>query len=206
MGGIEDVEEPAAASAPLAVVLINQGQGQIHRAVKGRLEEKTDKAHEHGAAAVVACQIKQDHGDNAHGAVVEFQDFGENGRGDEEQHGISLLPFSVSVQDFFHSDDGRRTESHFKEHILVIPIKNLPEKAQVEGHFGDKGEEHEALNLFFPVPAEQNSLDEEEAKNGKGDAACQDTDGGEEARHRDAREDGNPPIVHHIGRRKAQAI
>ena len=137
MGGIEDVKEPAAASAPLAVVLIDQGQGQIHRAVKGRFEEKGEEPHEHGAAAIVAGQIEQDHGDNAHGAVVEFQDFGENGRGDEEPGGIRSLSFFISVENFLHPDDGHSAQCQFKEHILVIPIKNLPEKAQIKGHFGD---------------------------------------------------------------------
>ena len=206
MGGIENVEEPTAAPAPLAIVLINQGQGQIHRAVKGRFEEKSENAHHHGAAAIVAGQIKQHHGDNACKAVVEFQDFGENGRGDEEQHGVKLLPLFVSVEDSLHPDDGGSPQSQFKEHVLVIPIKNLPEEAQIEGHLGDEGKDHQPLNLFFPVPAKQNALDEEEAKNGKGDAACQGGHHGEKPRRGKAREDGNPPIVHHIGRRKAQAV
>ncbi len=206
MGGIEDVKEPAAAPAPLAVVLIDQGQGQIHRAVQGRFEEKSENAHHHGAAAIVADQIKQDHGDNARKAVVEFQDFGENGRGDKERGGVSLLSFFVSVEDFLHPDDGRRTHSQFKEHVLVVPIKNLPEKTQVEGHFGDEGEEHEALNHFFVVPAKQHTLNEEEAEDGKGDAPGQSRDGGEKARRGKVRQDGNAQGIHHIGRRKAQAV
>ena len=84
MGGIENVKEPAAAPTPLAVVLIDQGQRQIHRTVKGRFEEKGEEAHHHGAAAIVAGQIKQDHGDNAHGAVIESQDFGDESRNDKE--------------------------------------------------------------------------------------------------------------------------
>lgn len=206
MGGIEDVKEPAAAPAPLAVVLIDQGQGQIHRAVQGRFEEKSENAHHHGAAAIVADQIKQDHGDNARKAVVEFQDFGENGRGDKERGGVSLLSFFVSVENFLYPDDGGHTHSQFKEHVLVIPIKNLPEEAQIEGHFGDEGKEQKSLNLFFIVPAEQDPLDEKKAEDGKGDAPGQSRDGGEKARRGKAREDGNPPRIHHISRRKAQAV
>ena len=206
MGGIENVEEPAAAPAPLAVVLINQGQGQIHRAVKGRFEEKSENAHHHGAATVVARQIKQDHGDDARKAVVEFQDFGENGSSDEERGGVSLLSFFVSVENFLYPDDGRCPQGQFKEHVLVIPIKNLPEEAQIEGHFGDQRKEQKSLNLFFIIPAKQHALNEEEAEDGKGDAPGQSRDGGEKARRGQAREDGNPPIVHHIGRRKAQAV
>ena len=173
--GVEPVEKVLGRMSFLVVV---QGKGHCAEDGGGFPVEGYGGG-EDGQVAVVAEEVHQGEGEDAFVAVVGFENVGDKGGGGDHQEVQECTKYGLldGLVEFFQGAHHEETEEECPHDVLVVGADRGLADGEVEGDFGQQGEEQEVSAVGFAVVGVFEALYEHEEVQGEGDTA----DGAHEA-------------------------